>query len=464
MNRPELFIPTLVELVTTTYAEFIKGVATELGLVIDDPIARMIAQGCPIVAGSSGGKDSDVLVIYLDKLLNEVCYIGERVVIHADLGEIEHVESIEQVRKLARTYQWRLVVVRRAKGGLLERYEQRLHDNFVRYANLSCVTLISPFPIPTSAPFCRSETKVAPIHKESVRLFPGQQIINAVGIRNEESKDRAAKPISREQDGLSRADGTCGRDYFPIKSILEKRVWQIHREEDFGEHPQYGRGNKRISCAYCFLGKEDWQHALKVESNHPSYVRLCSLEIRSGFGYTQSDWLIDEAGGLEILPASLRGRAAEAKRKAETRRLIERRVPEELKFENHGGRNAWPKFQPSLEQCETIASVRREMRALMGDEIKRTTGLEVRYTTAAEVDARYAELLAERELKTAKKALIETRKAERQRAGRVIKVKRGKAVAKKIRVASVIHGEGSLAVPAAMLNAAQTTNVQPSLF
>ncbi len=462
MSASQVLINSWAELVTAVYAEFIKAEAVALGLVIDDPIARMIAQGCPVVAGSSGGKDSDVLVLYLDKLLNTVAYTGERVVIHADLGEIEHAESIIQVRKLAETVGWRLVVVRRSKGGLLERYEQRLHDNFVRYANLSCVTLISPFPIPTSAPFCRSETKVAPIHKESVRLFPGQQIINAVGIRNEESTDRASKPISREQDGLKRANGTSGRDYFPIKSILEKRVWQIHREEDFGEHPQYGRGNKRISCAYCFLGREDWKHALKVESNHPSYIRLCSLEIRSGFGYTQTHWLIDEEGGLEILPAELRQRAGEAKRKAEARRLIERRIPEELKFENHGGRNAWPKFQPSLEQCEAIASVRREMAALMGDEIRATTGLEVRYTTAEEVYERYAELLAVKEAKTVKKEAAEARKAARQSAGRIVKNGRTGAKSKRISVSSVVQGEPAASVPPGILSL--PVGYQHSLF
>jgi 3'-phosphoadenosine 5'-phosphosulfate sulfotransferase (PAPS reductase)/FAD synthetase len=388
------------------YTAFIKAEAAAQGLVIDDPIAEMLAVWCPVLAGSSGGKDSDVLVLTLDKFLDAIWYGGERVVIHADLGRIEHAESIGQVRKLAERVGWRLEVVRREKGGLLERYEQRWHDNCARYARLECVTLISPFPIPTSAPFCRSETKVAPILQKAVKLFPGRQIINAVGLRREESPSRAKKPVSRVNEGLSRADGTGGRDFYPILDILERRVWQIHREEDFGEHAQYGRGNKRISCAYCFLGKEDWKHALKVESNHPAYCTLCALEIRSGFGYTQSAWLIDEPDGEPVLPVELRERRAEAKGKAERRRLVERRVPEELKFENHGGRQGWPKSQPTLAQCALIAEVRREMSALMGEEIRATTGLEVRYTTAEEVYDRYAELLilkGEREARRAKR-------------------------------------------------------------
>ncbi len=69
MSASQVLINSWAELVTAVYAEFIKAEAVALGLVIDDPIARMIAQGCPVVAGSSGGKDSDVLVLYLDKLL-----------------------------------------------------------------------------------------------------------------------------------------------------------------------------------------------------------------------------------------------------------------------------------------------------------------------------------------------------------------------------------------------------------
>lgn len=402
------------------YVTFIKAEAAALGLAIDDPIAQMFAAWCPILAGSSGGKDSDVLVLLLDKFLDAIWYGGERVVIHADLGQIEHAESIDQVRKLAARTGWRLEVVRREKGGLLERYEQRWHDNCARYAKLECVTLISPFPIPTSAPFCRSETKVAPILQKAVKLFPGRQIINAVGLRREESSSRAKKPISQVSAGLSRADGTGGRDYFPILNILERRVWQIHREDDFSEHAQYGRGNKRISCAYCFLGKEDWKHALKVESNHPAYCRLCALEIRSGFGYTQAAWLIDEPAGAPVLPVEMLTRRAEAKRKAEHRRLIERRVPEALKFENHGGRQGWPKSQPTLAECGLIADVRREMATLMGDEIRATTGLEVRYTTAQAVYDRYAELLilkAARDARRAKRGKGRKQRAESLLAG-----------------------------------------------
>ena len=49
----------------------------------------------------------------------------DRVIIHADLGRIEHAESIDHVRALASFLDWPLIICKREKGDLLDRYEQR---------------------------------------------------------------------------------------------------------------------------------------------------------------------------------------------------------------------------------------------------------------------------------------------------------------------------------------------------
>lgn len=416
------------ELVTALYVEFIKEEAAKLDLLIDDNTARNLAHGAGgkvvLAAGSSGGKDSDALVLLLNKLMDAIGFAGRRVVIHSDLGAIEHVESQPQAERLAKFVGWEFLVARRKQGGLISRYYQRWKDNLTRYANLEMVTMLSPFPIPTSAPFCRSEVKVSPLCQKLVKMFPGCIIINAVGIRGEESKERALKPISRPNDKLHRADGTTGFDWFPLRDTLEPVVWQIHRTEGFGEHIQYSRGNRRISCAYCFLGQPDWKHALKVETNHPSYIRMCALELRSSFAYTAQHWLVDEEYAAAILPAEMLSRIEEAKLTNARRLFIEKKIPTCLLFKNHGGKNNWPEFQPSLAQCEIIADVRRRMAALMGEEVKATTGLEIRYTTAQEVYGRYAELIAVKEAKLAKVAQKAARQSDPNRKRRGPRKKR----------------------------------------
>lgn len=453
MNMPHLFIPVLVELVTAIYAEFIKKVAVELGLVIDDVTARMLARNAVVVVGTSGGKDSDALGLLMNKFLNAIGHMGERRLFHADLGEIEHKESIAQVYLLGRHINWEVVVVRRKKGGLLERYEQRQADNTKRYTDLSCVTVISPWP-GKKMPFCRGETKVQPITQGATTMFPGQEIVNAVGLRREESDDRAKKPISQPNDNLSRR-GCSGRDYFPILDLLVEQVWLIHRQEGLPGHAAYDeRGNERVSCSFCFLASDnDIRAGLRDEHNHRAYIRLCKLEVISGFSYRSSKWLCDEAP--ELLPEEIRALIPAAKEKAARRRLIEKRIPKELLFENHGGRNAWPKFQPSLEQCEIIASVRREIGELYGIELK--------CTTAQEVYDRYAELLAIREEKETRKAKQAERAEARRARGRTVKRMGSRSKKRRITVASKVHGEEH-DIPPSVLVASAASLYQPSLF
>ena len=283
----------------------------------------------------------------------------------------------------------------REKGGLLERYTQRWQDNCRRWANLECVNLISPWP-QANSPFCRSETKVAPITQAAVKLFPKALILNVIGLRAEESAKRAKNPISKPNDKLSRADGTHGRDWFPILHTTIETVWLTHHNANFPRHPQYNRGNERISCAYCFLAsKNDWEKGAAVPTNHNSYRHIATLEILTTFSYRQHHWLADIQP--QILSSELRAQIEPTKAKAAMRKLIEARIPKHLLFSNHGGRQGWPSFQPNMDQCEIIAAVRRDITALMRSEIQRSGNTEILYTTAQAVYDRYAQLLSQRQ-------------------------------------------------------------------
>jgi 3'-phosphoadenosine 5'-phosphosulfate sulfotransferase (PAPS reductase)/FAD synthetase len=385
----------IVALARATYTVLIEYHAKKLGISLDQHIVEALLNQSPIVAGASGGKDSACMIILLAKFLTAIGYTGERLICHADLGEIEHVESIDEVRRLASFVGWTLKIVQREKGGLLERYTQRWQDNCRRWANLECVNLISPWP-QASSPFCRSETKVAPITQAAARLFPKALILNVIGLRAEESAKRAKNPVSKPNDKLSRADGTHGRDWFPILHTTIETVWLTHHNANFPRHPQYDRGNERISCAYCFLAsKNDWEKGAAVPTNHNSYRHIAELEILSTFSYRQHDWLSDIQP--QILSSDLQAQVQTSKDKAAKRKIIEARIPREMLFTNHGGRRGWPSFQPTLEQCEIIAAVRRDIAALMGSEIRSSADTEILYTTAEAVYDRYAQLLSQRQ-------------------------------------------------------------------
>jgi 3'-phosphoadenosine 5'-phosphosulfate sulfotransferase (PAPS reductase)/FAD synthetase len=390
------------------YVTFIEAEAARRGVSVTREIAVQIACWSPVAFGSSSGKDSSALIILVNKFLDAVAHGGERIIVHAHLGEIEWAGVVEFGERLARHVGLEFVQVRRAKGGMISRWEQRQADNFERYRTLSCVTMISPWSS-AAMRFCTSELKVGVITSYLARRWPGQTIINAVGIRGEESDERAKKPISQISKSLRRADGTRGYDWNAILSLLVEQVFLINRRDGIGVHFCYGT-QSRLSCCVCVLGSDrDLRGACHYDSNLPAILRVIALELHSCFSFQPSRWLADifAEERPELFTEEMRAALARAKEIAGARKLIEKRVPKELRYEK-----GWPTFQPTLEQCEIIASVRRDVAALLG--------VELLCTKAEEVYERYAELLAMKAAKEKKAARRGLRAASRAAAARPV--------------------------------------------
>lgn len=358
--------------------EQINSVAAAHQIAIDPEIAALIEQDAVVAFGVSGGKDSDSMVLATTRFLNAVNHQGPRVLIHSDLGEIEHKDSLPQCQRLAAKVNLELITVARRQGGMIERWEQRWRDNAARYINLSCVTLITPWSS-AGMRFCTSELKVTPITRELSTRFHGQPVINAVGIRRAESDGRAKKPISQPNGKLMRAGGQGGRDWFPIIEWPIEEVWLEHERSGFAGHYAYANnGNSRVSCSVCVLsGLLDLQASLRDTRNHPAYRRVVGLEIASAFSFQPSRWLGDVR--QDLLTDEHRSGLQRAKAINVERRELEARIPKELRFVK-----GWPTFVPSLEQCALVADVRLRVGEL--------AQLPVRCTTPESVQERYLEL------------------------------------------------------------------------
>lgn len=400
------------------WVAFIQAEAGRRKVNITRRVAEAVARGANVAFGSSSGKDSSTLVFKVNAFLDAVGHYGERIIIHANLGDIEWEGTISHGEMLAGRVGLPFVVVRRKKGGMIDRWIQRGQDNKRRYVGLSCVTVISPWSS-ASLRFCTSELKVQPICAELARRWAGQEILNAVGIRAEESPDRARKPIAQRNKRLCRADGTTGWDWYGIHGLLIEDVFLTHRHEGFPLHFSYNT-NSRMSCCVCVLSNEkDLRGACSVDSNIPAILRVVALELSSCFSFQPSRWLADILAEErpEHFTDEMREALSRAKRIAKERRLIEKRIPKELLYEK-----GWPRFQPTMEQCEIIASVRRDIAALMGWTLQ--------YTTAEEVYARYAELIAEKE----KREAIKARRAARKGAAKPAAAEAGAQVAAQVLV------------------------------
>lgn len=322
--------------------------------------------------------------------------------IHSDLGMIEHADSLPACRRLAEKIGWELIVVK-PRIDMIGRWYQRQRDNTTRYIDLSCVKMITPWSS-ASLRFCTGELKITPICSELKKRFPGQPIINAVGIRAEESAARAKKPISKENKKLAvKTLGTYGRDWFGIRDYQVENVWLVQRKVNFCGHEAYDKnGNKRVSCSVCVLaGIDEIRASLRDERNHPAYIRVVELEIISTYSFSQSFWAGDVAP--ELLSSKMRSELSLAREKAEKRILTESDITDDLLYEQ-----GWPNFQPNRQQSELIADVRRRIGKLMA--------IPVKCTNWQEVHLRYADLLHKKAIKQAeqerKKARREARAAQ----------------------------------------------------
>lgn len=383
--------PTLIKIKKTVLIERvveISEIAKKYGFAIDWKIAKMLARNAVVALGVSGGKDSVAMTLKMWRFLQEIEFLGEVVLIHSDLGHIEHADSLPTCHRLSEKTGFPLVVVK-PRIDMIGRFYQRNGDNANRYVNLLCVKMITPWSS-SKLRFCTSEMKIAPITAKLKKMFPGRAIINAVGIRGEESDARKRKPVSKVNKRLyTKSNRTRGRDWNPILNYLIEHVWLAHRGECFAAHEAYDKnGNSRVSCCACVLATvEDIRASMKDERNHESYRLLVRLEVVSSYSFSQSFWLGDACP--ELLDAETLIELLAAKQRAMARIQIEAEIPDILLYVK-----GWPTFQPSLEQCELIASVRRRIGQLYG--------LPVKYTTAIEVYDRYAELLLLKEQKKQK--------------------------------------------------------------
>lgn len=350
-----------------------------------------------VAIGVSGGKDSSVQTLEIDAYLRSINFLGQCILIHSNLGKIEHFESENFCRKLAERTRRELIIVH-PKLPMLERWEQRWDGIRERFINLERVKLFTPF---SSAElrFCSGEMKVSPITQHLKTRFPGKFIINAIGLRRQESKGRAAKPIHKPNEKLKSVTmQTTGIDWHPILDHSLEDVFELHAAENFPLHPAYERGNSRVSCSFCVLSsKNDLEVSLRDERNLESFRRIINLEFSSTYSF-RSDLFLAEIG-FDYLTPEEKERFAAARDKQSKRILIEKQIPKELLYIDN-----FPAFQPTGSQADKMAEVRTELGKLFD--------LEMKYTTGRKVSERYAELICKREEKDNLKAARSNRQAK----------------------------------------------------
>lgn len=350
-------------------------------VVTTPEIVALLAANAPVAIGVSGGKDSTAVAMATVRHLDLIGHAGPRLLVHADLGATEWKDSLPTCRRLAGHLGIELMVVRRKQGDMMERWEQRWRDNVRRWETLSCVKLILPWSTPAMR-FCTAELKVDQICRGLSARFPGQTIINATGIRREESAERSKAPVSKVQPKLaSKTRKTTGVDWHPIIDWTINDVWACMDHQGFERHEAYRLyGASRVSCVWCILATEaDHVAGALAPENIELGRRMARLEGTSTFAFQGSRWLGDTIS--HVLSEDERTRIRSAKVNGSRREKAEAKIPKHLLYTK-----GWPTCVPTLGEATLLAAVR----STVADAI----GLKMTFINPNEIVARYEALMA----------------------------------------------------------------------
>jgi len=331
-------------------------------VALDPDVERLLSQQAVVGIGVSGGKDSQAVALAVTRHLDAIGHTGPRVLVHADLGMVEWNDSLPTCERLASHLGLELIVVRREAGGMLERWESRWEANVRRYASLERIRLVLPWSTPKMR-FCTSELKTVPIASALKKRWKKGPLVAVDGIRAQESRARAKKPVSEHQKRLTRASGE-GREWH---AILD---WKI--EDVFAEiagaglqlHEAYRvHGSTRVSCAFCIMSSGHDLAAAAAAGEHADlYRRMVELELRSTFAFQGARWLADVAP--DLLTAEQRRRVPDAKERARQRKDAESRLPKDLLLDENGR----PARPVTADDAAVLAGVRADVCRIVGIE------------------------------------------------------------------------------------------------
>jgi len=223
----------------------------------------------------SGGKDSCALLAYLCETYPDV----KKHIIFADTGW-EHNDVESWVQKIASRFNQVVHIVKSDTKDYLSMVEARGKFPSAQYRQ------------------CTSDLKRGPIHKW-IRNNCGSKVVQAIGIRAEESHSRAKqKPLKRNKS-LTNSKRTV-YDWFPIFDWTEEEVKSYLAERDIPLHPVYNY-LPRFSCQVCIFNTPNELQAIR-RNNPDAFFKIAALEKKIGFTMNPKGTVTDLAN------LSLKGR------------------------------------------------------------------------------------------------------------------------------------------------------------
>lgn len=223
-------------------------------------LSDLVARNALFVVNHSGGKDSQAMLIKVREMVPE----ENLLIVHARLPGVEWDGVVEHVHRYAGSIP---VVVCEANKSLLGMVEER-----------------GMWPSPQYRQ-CTSDLKRGPIEK-AIRHYlkdhpeHGGLVVNCVGLRAEESSNRA-KAVAWKHSARNSKAGREWYEWLPIHDMLVDEVFQSISDAGERWHWAYDNGMSRLSCCFCIMSsKSDLKVAAKL--NPGLFEQYVNLEKKIG--------------------------------------------------------------------------------------------------------------------------------------------------------------------------------------
>jgi 3'-phosphoadenosine 5'-phosphosulfate sulfotransferase (PAPS reductase)/FAD synthetase len=245
-----------------------------------------------VLLNTSAGKDSQVTLDVVTKLAQDQGACDRLLAVHCDLGRLEWPGTKELALEQVAHYDLPVAVVENKpwKGDLLAKIEHRgrwpgrvSNGRTIRY--------------------CTSEFKTGPVQQLCTQLVKdlranghqGQvRILNVLGIRADESKERAKRlPFKHLDKGWSNSfDWT------------QAEVWERIHQSGVPYHSAYDEGMPRLSCSFCVFASKN--ALIRAAQLRPDLAQeYLGVEQRTGFRFK------DELSMADIIAAAERTQVTE---------------------------------------------------------------------------------------------------------------------------------------------------------